>query len=125
MRGARRRRVQTPSGPIFEFPISVADLCGRSLCFFGGGSLRLFPYWLIRSMAGRVTDEGRPVMFYIHPREIDPGHPRLPMPLHRKFKSYVDLSATKIRRRSPASFPSSLAGNFWTTESRSDGPEAP
>jgi hypothetical protein len=51
-------------------------------------------------MARRVAAEGRPVIFYVHPREIDPAHPRLPMPLHRRFKSYVGLQTTerKIRR---------------------------
>jgi hypothetical protein len=51
-------------------------------------------------MAYRVIGEGRPVIFYIHPREIDTSHPRLPMPISRKFKSYVNLGTTegKIRR---------------------------
>jgi hypothetical protein len=39
--------------------------------------------------------DGRPVVFYIHPREIDPGHPRLPMTIDRRFKSYVNLGTTK------------------------------
>jgi hypothetical protein len=29
---------------IYEFPITVTDLFGRTMCFFGGGYLRLFPY---------------------------------------------------------------------------------
>ena len=62
---------------LLEVPITVADLLGKPTCFFGGGYLRLFPYWLIRKMAQQVLAEGRPVVFYIHPREIDPAHPRL------------------------------------------------
>ena len=80
---------------IFEFPITVADLFGKPLCFFGGGYLRLFPYWLIRRMSHRVLDEGRPVLFYIHPREVDPSHPRLPMSARRYFKSYINLHSTE------------------------------
>ena len=47
-----------------------------------------------------VLADGRPVVFYIHPREIDPTHPRLPMKPSRAFKSYVNLESTepKIRR---------------------------
>jgi polysaccharide deacetylase family protein (PEP-CTERM system associated) len=92
--------VLTQSGSIVEFPITVANVCGRAVCFFGGGYLRLFPYSIIRHMAHRVLSEGRPVILYIHPREIDPEHPRLAMPLHRKFKSYVNLGTTagKIRQ---------------------------
>jgi polysaccharide deacetylase family protein (PEP-CTERM system associated) len=85
---------QNGSG-IFEFPITVADVFGRPVCFFGGGYLRIFPYALIRHMSKRVLDEGRPVIFYIHPREIDPAHPRLPMSAIRRFKSYVNLGTTQ------------------------------
>ena len=85
---------------IIELPISVADMMGKRICFFGGGYLRLFPYWLIRKKAQEVLAEGRPVVFYIHPREIDPNHPRLPMSRKRTFKSYVNLDSTewKVRR---------------------------
>jgi polysaccharide deacetylase family protein (PEP-CTERM system associated) len=101
MRGGRRdpHRIGNGSG-ILELPISVADLMGKTMCFFGGGYLRLFPYWLIRKMARQVLAAGRPVVFYIHPREIDPAHPRLAMSRVRRFKSYVNLETTeaKIRR---------------------------
>lgn len=100
--GQFRREPHRPLsyGGIVEFPITVADFLGRPRCFFGGGYLRLFPGALIRLMAERVLNEGRPVIFYIHPREIDPAHPRLPMSARRRFKSYVNLASTetKIRR---------------------------
>ncbi|MEZ4451468.1 MAG: polysaccharide deacetylase family protein [Nannocystaceae bacterium] len=84
-----------PSGVLGEFPITVAEVVGRRMCFFGGGYLRLFPYAAIRHMARQVAAEGRPVIFYVHPREIDPEHPRLPMSLPRRFKSYVNLRTTE------------------------------
>jgi hypothetical protein len=85
-----------------EFPITIKKIAGKALCFFGGGYLRLTPYALIRSMSRQVLREGRPVIFYVHPREIDAGHPRLPMSLTRWFKSYVNIETTeeKIRRLS-------------------------
>lgn len=86
--------VDTPRGSILEFPIPVATVFGRQMCFFGGGYLRLFPYGLIKRMGRQVLAEGRPLVFYIHPREIDPSHPRLEMPLSRRFKSYVGLDTT-------------------------------
>jgi Domain of unknown function (DUF3473) len=51
-------------------------------------------------MAKQVGASGRPVIFYVHPREIDPEHPRLPMKFSRRFKSYVNLRGTeeKIQR---------------------------
>ena len=87
-------RVQTASGTLIEFPISVVAVGGRRVCFFGGGYFRFFPYPLIER-AGRAVERGnRPIVFYIHPREIDPDHPRLPMPAVRAFKSYVNLGST-------------------------------
>lgn len=84
---------------LMEIPITVADLMGKPMCFFGGGYLRLFPYWLIRRMSREVLAEGRPVVFYVHPREIDPSHPRLPMSRKRSFKSYVNLETTESKIR--------------------------
>jgi len=37
------------------------------------------------------------VLFYIHPREVDPEHPRLPMSALRRFKSYVNLRSTRSK----------------------------
>ena len=89
--------VETPHGQIVEFPISIVKRMGLSMCFFGGGYLRLFPYSLLRRMANLVLREGRPLISYIHPREIDPTHPRLAMGLRRRFKSYVGLRSTQSK----------------------------
>lgn len=88
------------AGKIIEFPISISKLLGKQLCFFGGGYLRLFPYFLVKRKALDVLKEKRPVIFYIHPREVEPDHPRLPMNFKRKFKSYINLKSTlkKIER---------------------------
>lgn len=89
--------LRTAIGDIVEFPITLAEFLGARLCFFGGGYLRLFPYSLIRRMANQVCAAGRPVIFYVHPREIDPEHPRLEMKASRRFKSYVNLSSTQTK----------------------------
>ena len=92
--------VETAAGTVAEFPITVVRALGTPMCFFGGGYLRLFPYRLMRTMGRRVLKEGRPVVFYIHPREIDPDQPRMPLSRRRKFTCYVNLRSTrpKIRR---------------------------
>ena len=82
------------AGHIIEFPITTTNILGKRVCFFGGGYLRFFPYFLIKKNALNVLKQNRPVIFYIHPREIDPDHPRLPMNLKRRFKSYVNLKTT-------------------------------
>jgi polysaccharide deacetylase family protein (PEP-CTERM system associated) len=93
-------RHRTSAGELVEFPVSVAEVLGKRLCFFGGGYLRLFPYPLIKRMSRVLLGQGRPVIFYVHPREIDPDHPRLAMSLSRRFKTYVNLRTTEQKIRS-------------------------
>ena len=91
--------IHTESGPLVEFPITVLPVLGRRLCLFGGGYLRLFPYPSIKAASARVRASGRPVICYVHPREIDPDHPRMAMSAVRRFKSYVNLSTTRPKLR--------------------------
>lgn len=88
-------RIETAAGTLTEFPITVVRVLQKPMCFFGGGYLRLFPYRLIRSMGRRALDENRPIVFYIHPREIDPDQPRLPLSRRRRFTCYVNLRSTR------------------------------
>ena len=89
--------VQNGVHRLYEIPIALTNVLGRPMCVFGGGYLRLFPYSIIRQLTLRVLREGRPVIFYIPPREIDPDHPRLPMGTLRTFKSYVNLKSTEAK----------------------------
>jgi polysaccharide deacetylase family protein (PEP-CTERM system associated) len=89
--------LETKHGPLVEVPVTVADVLGKPMCFFGGGYLRLFPFPLIKTMSQRVLAEGRPVVFYVHPREIDPSHPRMKMGPARRFKSYVNIKGTEAK----------------------------
>jgi polysaccharide deacetylase family protein (PEP-CTERM system associated) len=91
--------IKTNGQRLVEIPISVSNVLGLPMCFFGGGYLRLFPYKIIKLMGRRVVAEGRPLVFYIHPREIDPTHPRISMPLLRRIKSYVGLNTTSAKLR--------------------------
>lgn len=96
--GARRFPYyqQTPRGRrIHEFPASCFTIFGKNIAFAGGGYLRLLPYPAIKRGFHVYQRAGQPVMVYLHPREIDPGHPRMPMPLYRRFKSYVNLRTTE------------------------------
>jgi polysaccharide deacetylase family protein (PEP-CTERM system associated) len=88
-------RIETAAGALTEFPITVVRVLQQPMCFFGGGYLRLFPYRLIRSMGRRALGENRPIVFYIHPREIDPDQPRLPLSRRRRFTCYVNLRSTR------------------------------
>jgi polysaccharide deacetylase family protein (PEP-CTERM system associated) len=89
--------IRCSAGYLIEFPLTVADTLLGPQCFFGGGYLRLAPLSLVQMMAAKVRSEGRSVIWYVHPREIDPDHPRLAMPLKRRFKSYVNIHGTAAK----------------------------
>lgn len=97
MPGARRlpHFIGLPDGrKLREFPISTVRLFGRPTAYVGGGYLRFFPYGLIRRWMRQANAAGEPVILYVHPRDIDPDQPRLPMSLKRRFKCYANLSTT-------------------------------
>jgi len=80
---------------LVEFPMTVAQWGRLRIAYAGGGYLRLFPYALIRAGIRRANAAGRPACVYVHPREIDPDHPRMEMGLARRFRSYVNLRSTE------------------------------
>jgi polysaccharide deacetylase family protein (PEP-CTERM system associated) len=92
--------IETESGSLFEFPITIDTTMGMGICYFGGGYLRLFPYGLIKNRARKISSEGRPILFYVHPRDIDPDQPRVNLGFYRNFKCYVNLGtmASKLKR---------------------------
>jgi len=55
--------ITTEKGDICEFPISVAPFCGKDICFFGGGYLRLFPKRVILYMHKKLAKQGIPTLF--------------------------------------------------------------
>ena len=84
-------RLRTPGGELSVFPVSVMRVAGRTVPFSGGGYLRLFPLAFVRWGLRQNHRAGRPVMTYIHPREIDPAQPRMRLPALKGFKYYVGL----------------------------------
>jgi polysaccharide deacetylase family protein (PEP-CTERM system associated) len=101
--------IQTEHGALVEFPSTMVDTPLGPLTFFGGGYLRLFPMPLVSLMARRVRNSGRGVMWYLHPREIDPQHPRVAMSAVRRFRSYVGLRRVRAKLAHIL-----LAGDFAT-----------
>lgn len=78
---------------IKEFPVSFKTVMGKHIIFQGGGYFRLCPYWLLRRWSKQA---GGYMLSYLHPRDMDPGQPRLQsLPMSRKFKSYVGLKGAQ------------------------------
>jgi polysaccharide deacetylase family protein (PEP-CTERM system associated) len=81
-----------------ELPMSVADVLGWKIPCCGGGYFRLYPYAVTRQLMRRCRAQGRPVIFYLHPWEVDPEQPRVKgMPWHRVFRHYNNLDKTEER----------------------------
>ena len=75
-----------------EFPIGTARLFGVNLPIGGGGFFRLSPFELVRRAIHHVNErERQPIMFYVHPWELDPGQPRPPMAWHHRLRHYIGI----------------------------------
>jgi polysaccharide deacetylase family protein (PEP-CTERM system associated) len=95
-------RIPLPGGgEMAEFPLTTFRLFGQRLPVAGGGYFRLAPYALLRAALGHINRaEGQPAIVYLHPWELDPAQPRLPVGPLTRFRHYVNLDATygKLRR---------------------------
>lgn len=95
-------QIQTPSGPIWEFPPSVRRLAGMNLPVSGGGYFRLYPYAFTANSFWRINhQQNEAFMFYVHPWEVDVEQQRMPFAKGAtRFRHYVNLHTTehKLRR---------------------------
>jgi polysaccharide deacetylase family protein (PEP-CTERM system associated) len=89
-------QIVTPAGTIDEFPGTSLSFGPAALPISGGGYFRLYPVQFTDFCFRRaIAQSGQPVMFYIHPWEIDPGQPRLAGSLKSRFRHYQNLATTR------------------------------
>jgi polysaccharide deacetylase family protein (PEP-CTERM system associated) len=88
-----------PSASLVEVPIATVRLLSRNWPAGGGGYFRLMPYRLSHWALRRINrSDGRPIMFYLHPWELDPEQPRVPgLDVKTRFRHYVNLGRTEKR----------------------------
>jgi polysaccharide deacetylase family protein (PEP-CTERM system associated) len=85
-------------GSLLELPGSTVRLGRVNLPIAGGGYFRQFPYMWTKWGIDRVNRvERQPVVFYLHPWEIDPDQPRLPVGAARRMRHYRGLDQTRGR----------------------------
>ncbi len=89
----RPYRLTTPNGAeLLEYPLTTAPLLGQRIPAAGGGYFRLYPYALSRWLLRRATRGGTPMIFYLHPWEVDPEQPRVPgASALSRFRHYNNL----------------------------------
>ena len=62
--------VKSVSG-VVELPVSVISFSGVSLPFASGACFRTLPWVLLRAIFARRRNDGRPLIGYFHPQDID------------------------------------------------------
>jgi polysaccharide deacetylase family protein (PEP-CTERM system associated) len=92
--------IHRPRGWLAEFPLATTSILAYPVPAAGGGYLRQFPYAVIRRAFREASDRGEPATFYIHPWEIDPGQPRLPVSSLNRIRHYrgLDGALSRIER---------------------------
>jgi len=92
--------VRRPAGALVEVPASTVRVGRVNLPIAGGGYFRLLPYAWTRWGIARVNrTERAPVVFYLHPWEIDPDQPRLTVSAPTRMRHYGGLEKTAARLR--------------------------
>ena len=84
---------------LWEFPPTTSNLFGLNIPAAGGGYFRLLPYrWTEMCLQSVAKTQTHPLMFYIHPWELDPEQPRMPTASRSaKFRHYTNLHSTETK----------------------------
>ena len=91
-------RITTSSGAsLWEFPLPAVGHGKFRLPATGGAYLRLLPLafqeWAVR----KLLSENIPVVFNVHPWELDPAQPKFPVGWGTKLTHYKNLARTRER----------------------------
>ncbi len=89
-------RAIAPSGrSIVEFPPMVRRIGPLRLPVGGGGYLRLLPGAIVARALRHCAAQEAPAMLYLHPWELDPDQPRLPLRRMAQWRHRVNLHTTE------------------------------
>ncbi len=78
---------------IIEFPVSTFKYLRRPWAI-GGAYFRLFPYSFTANGMNKRIKNKQSTMFYIHPWEYDPSHPKIKIERKAQFTHYTRLGKT-------------------------------
>ena len=84
----------TGGGRLLEIPVSTYPAFRVNIPVGGGAYFRLYPYALTRVALGQLERKGEGLSLYMHPWEVDPDHPRIPLPARVRATHYVNLHST-------------------------------
>lgn len=82
---------------LVEIPLSTYSFLGANFPLAGGGYFRLFPYSCFQFLCRRLNNQGKGIVFYLHPWELDFQQPRVKIRLNYRLRHYVNLKKTENR----------------------------
>lgn len=85
---------------IINIPPTTARLFSTSMSvpFSGGAYFRLIPYQLVRIWTDKINNkEKQPVIFYLHPREIDVNQPKMKLKLKDAMIHYYGINSCESK----------------------------
>jgi polysaccharide deacetylase family protein (PEP-CTERM system associated) len=87
-------------GRLLEIPPLTWRLWRANIPVGGGGYLRLLPVRAVRAGLRQAQQHGYSGMIYMHPWEIDPHQPRLPMGTLSRWRHRVGLCSAEVKLQS-------------------------
>jgi len=82
---------------LIEFPLSCADKFSLHIPCSGGCFFRALPYSVTKRLLKDINKKGDPIMFYLHPWEVDPDQPRKRMAFIDSVRHYINIDKTYDR----------------------------
>lgn len=78
---------------LIEIPATTYRFFGKNIPLGGGGYFRHSPFWYTKAMIKNLNSKKHPVVFYIHPWEIDGDLPVIEgLSMLKKFRTYSSTS---------------------------------
>lgn len=89
--------ITTDKGSLWEIPPLVTKTALVHLPTGGGWGFRFFPLDLIVATIDDYERAAASAVFYLHPREVDPDGPRLPLSPLKRFVTYGTRTDATVR----------------------------
>ncbi len=87
------------AGDLWEVPLSAGFIGPMKVPFGGGGYLRSYPRFLTRRFLMDFVANGKPVLVYLHPWELDEKQPPVPAPFFRRLRHRIGIPKMEERIR--------------------------
>jgi polysaccharide deacetylase family protein (PEP-CTERM system associated) len=86
--------IERPAGRLLELPLATTRLLRFRAPAAGGAYLRLLPFALICRALSEHERAGESAVIYVHPWELDPDQPRMPLSGLARLRHYHGLENT-------------------------------